>query len=159
LYADSDCAKKLTDTWRIPFDEVDTTAIPRETQGSHPMCWSAGKLAAMKSMAEAGQPFFHIDGDAFVFRRFPDLVEQSRLFVQCIETRIRKRTNYFRRNSQYPINELLPSLYLPPFMARYAMQPQQPVMNMGVFGGNDLNAIGEFADIALKTFVRDRRNV
>jgi hypothetical protein len=158
FYGDEPSAKRLTKDWGIKFDHVDTTLIPHETRHAHPMCWSAGKIVAMRDMAERGEPFFHIDGDAFVFRKLPESITDSRIFCQCIETKIRRSSARYRRNTHYPLNELLPDLRMPNWMTKYARRDSQTVINMGIFGGTDLESIRDYCNIALKTFVHDRHN-
>jgi hypothetical protein len=158
LYADKPFADWLIKRCGIVFDEVDTETIARDTKGAHKMCWSAGKLAAMRDMAAKGEPFFHIDGDAFIFKPLPESFISSRMFCQCIEKAIPRNGNRYRRNSHYPLNELLPMLRMPRFMGNYYRLSRQPVMNMGIFGGSDTESIYEYADIAIKTFVENRHN-
>ena len=158
LYADPESARTLIDKWGITFDELDVTTIPKDTRGCHPMCWSAGKLAAMRAEAAQGKPFFHIDGDAFLLSPLREDLRSSRMFCQCIEKQLKRRRNVYRKNSHYPLNELLPDLKMPRFMQKYFSLPLQRVMNMGIFGGTDCASIHEYADIAIKVFVQNRYN-
>lgn len=158
LYADKESAAVLLNDWQLKFDEIDVEVIERDTKMAHPMCWSAGKLAAIRDMASKGEPFFHIDGDAFLFRALPKKIENASIFCQCVERAIPKASNVYLQTTYYPINELLPMLHMPVWMQAYSRMLHQRVMNMGFFGGNDLETIHEFASIALKTFVEDRHN-
>jgi len=90
LYADKESAAVLLNEWKLEFDEIDLDVIERDTVGAHPMCWSAGKLAAIRDMAINGEPFFHIDGDAFLFAPLPQHLQDAPIFCQCIERAIPK---------------------------------------------------------------------
>jgi hypothetical protein len=157
LFADRESAARLL-KWGIKFDEVDTDTIPKVAGKADAMCWSAGKLAAMRSMAEKGKPFLHIDGDAFIFRPLPEALTSAAMFAQGTEKYIELRSAIYKRNTHYPLRELLPSLRLPKFMALYAKRPRQRVINMGLFGGRDCAAIFDYADISIKTFVDNAHN-
>jgi hypothetical protein len=158
LYADKESADVLLNDWKLEFDEIDMEVIERDTSGAHPMCWSVGKLAAIRDMAIKGEPFFHIDGDAFLFRPLPNNIQDAPIFCQCIERAIPKSSNVYLSTSYYPINELLPNLKMPYWMQAYSRLSHQKVMNMGFFGGNDFDTIKEFCDVALKVFVGSRHN-
>jgi hypothetical protein len=49
-----------------------------------PIFWSIGKMIATRMLCERGDPFFHVDGDVFLWKRPPDAWIASPVFAESI---------------------------------------------------------------------------
>lgn len=127
----------------IKFDSVTTELDCLDT--SYGEVWSLGKIMAYKIAAERGDPFVHIDYDVFFWKKLSQEFLSNSLITQWVE-----EYSY----DIYEIPKLLancPNLHL--------IKDIQPVgaINVGFFGGHDLEFIKNYAEGSLN-FVMDPAN-
>lgn len=67
----------LFDALELPYSNVSTHLDSIEDY--HPALWALGKIIAYSMQRE---PFLHVDGDAYIWGRFPKSIEQAEIAVQ-----------------------------------------------------------------------------
>lgn len=127
----------------IPFTSVNTCLeeLPKHLN----ILWSLGKLYAYQALAKKGEPFFHVDNDVFLVNKLPDSFLKEDLFVQHEE---------FYAFHEYDVQGFFNAI-----PNKYILGKLLPTKayNMGVFGGNDVKFINQFAEEALKVCL-DKEN-
>lgn len=107
--------------------------------------WSLSKLEAYKLIAKKGDPFVHIDYDVVLWKPLPEWLFQTGVFAQCPEQTI----GHLYETDKFFAN--CPNKHCFDFCSpEYAY-------NVGVFGGNDLSFIYDYANAATE-FVYDPTN-
>lgn len=101
--------------------------------------WSINKLFAFKYICKKGDPFIHIDYDVFLWDDLPQRLYKSSVFGQC------KEHNSYK---WYEVEKFLKNCPNPGLIGQVEPHPQHGV-NMGIFGGNDLEFINKYAQTAL----------
>jgi hypothetical protein len=127
----------------LKFDSVSTELDSLDT--SYGDVWSLGKIYAYQIAAERGDPFVHVDYDVFFWKKLTKEFLSKNLIAQWVE-----EYSY----NIYQIPKLIancPNLYL--------IKDIQPVgaINVGLFGGNDLDFIKNYAKGAI-SFIMDPAN-
>lgn len=107
--------------------------------------WSISKLYAYKYICMRGDPFIHLDYDVFIWEPLPESLTKSDVFAQCLELNMAER--YDVQNVLKQCNNL--------HIFNYALP--KDAINMGIFGGNDLDFIYKYSDSAIN-FVLDPDN-
>lgn len=127
------------------FDSIEVldklTDIPIE----YGKTWSLGKLVTYQHLAEKGKPFIHVDYDVFLFKRLPEDLENSACFAQNIE---------WGAYSFYGVHKFKAAvkeqnIYAKNCFADYAY-------NMGIFGGNDLDFLKEYAKSSVEMVLKEQ---
>jgi hypothetical protein len=134
--------KLLIDQLQLPY-----TRVTLELENLHeydPGLWAIGKLYTFGLQQ---QPFIHVDGDVFIWERFPQRIEQAGLIAQNIE-------------HEFPFyRELLQTLadanaYLPAAIKNNYLQGTCiNAYNAGIIGGRNLAFFSHYVSEALR-FVR-----
>jgi len=110
--------------------------------------WALGKLYAYRTMVNEGNPFCHIDYDVFLWNRLPEELLDSAVFCQCIEDKIYDAYS-LALFQKHHVNRH--------FVTETDKRNNQKSYNVGIFGGNNLQFIGKYADEAIE-FSLDSQN-
>ena len=108
--------------------------------------WSISKIYAYKQILEKQKPFLHIDYDVFLFKKLPKWVDRSEVIVQHLED-LEILKNFYNIKV---FEKKCPNLFLYDKNIKTAA-------NMGIFGGNNLEAINFYVKESLK-LVNDVEN-
>ncbi len=139
LYCNNQGADILIDQLGLPYEQVHLShnhlLIP------HEKLWALPKIFTYSLQT---QPFLHIDGDVFLFDKLPSYLLQSNLISQNIE----EATNYYLQTQK----ELQDNFSYFPKCVDADFKSRLPIkaVNAGILGGNDINFIQEYADLAFK---------
>ena len=101
--------------------------------------WSISKLFAYKQICKKNEPFLHIDYDVFLFKKLPDWYLNSDVVFQSIEKE-NQITEFYNLDAFFRFCE---NKYLGNKDIIHAYK-------MGLFGGNNINAIKFYVDEAFK---------
>lgn len=131
--------KELLSRLRLPFDKIST-----ELEGIdyHHELWAIGKIHTYLMQEE---PFLHIDHDVYLWQKLPARFDTAQLICQNTE-----HHDYYdpivTKFSEY-------DGYKPTFIQEYIATHGKSIfaLNMGVFGGQNIKAIQEMSEEALKT--------
>ena len=121
---------------KLPYTSVKVTL---DTLNLPSYVWTAGKFEAYKAQ---DRPFIHVDGDIFIWNKFPSRIENAGLISQNIE-----------RN--YPFNiDLLKEMTDLNFIFPLPIHQEEDMIeaNMGIAGGHNLEFIQEYCNTA-ETFL------
>jgi len=77
LYTDQKGKKLLIDTLQLPYDKVHV--VLDDLNDYSPKLWALGKVYTYYLQNE---PFIHVDGDIFIWDKFPDRIENAPLIAQ-----------------------------------------------------------------------------
>jgi hypothetical protein len=144
LYADTPTSKIFINILGLPYKEAHILYDDIDEQYKNYYA-----LPKILTYSKQGEPFIHVDGDVFTWRRFSQELEDSELIAQNLE----KGTEYYKVKMECLTANLT---YLPRFLKEELAKPSIPAYNAGVLGGNDLVFLHEFADMA-KTLIRNNR--
>jgi hypothetical protein len=117
------------------FTSISTELDSLDTQFGK--VWSLGKILAYKLAAQKGDPFIHIDYDVFLLKPLENRILTSEVFVQSPENVI----HWF-----YEIDTFLANC---PDLQKMRYHKPTYGVNMGIFGGNDLEFIDDYATESL----------
>ena len=143
LYTDDHGANLLVHKLKLPF-----TAVHQKYDSINHInnkLWALPKILTYQAQRE---PFLHVDGDVFIWERFSPAIENSDLVVQNFET----GTEYYERLIGKVKTEIN---YIPNFLRRELRQKNISSYNAGVLGGNDIDFIKQYCEIALKIVNRN----
>lgn len=129
----------------IPFNSVDIIFDNLDLRYNN--VWSASKIIAYEHILKKGDPFIHIDYDVFLWAGIPERIKNAAVFGQCEE-----HNSYYWYGIEKYI-ELCPAAYI---IGEVNPKPLHGI-NVGIFGGNNLNFIKKYIDSALSTLF-DKRN-
>jgi len=101
--------------------------------------WGISKMFAYKQLCRKNEPFMHVDYDVFLFKKLPDWLEKSEVFYQSIENGNQVDSFY---GLEYFFSDCK-NLYLSDVKINQAF-------NMGIFGGNNIEAIDYYLDESFK---------
>lgn len=126
LYTDSVGAKMLIDTLRLPYTEV--VCELDKLNSSHAQLWALPKIHAY---AKQDNPFLHIDGDVFIWKKFDSQLLRGGLIAQNEEA----ATDYYERILESLESEL--SYFPSEIDAERKSQLPIHAFNAGIMGGSD----------------------
>ncbi|MBA4191265.1 MAG: hypothetical protein C0467_25060 [Planctomycetaceae bacterium] len=112
--------------------------------GRDPQWWALGKLYAYRMQTE---PFVHIDGDVFLWKRLPIELETTPVFAQSPEPFDPDNPAHY-----YPARAVERSVaWLPDEWRRYTAGPGTRTASCcGILGGTRTSLIAEYADLAIR---------
>lgn len=142
LYTDSEGARMLVDTLKLPYTEVKVVYDGFDCLTCH---WA---LAKVKTYALQNEPFLHIDGDIYVPKPLGADILASPLITQNEEI----ATEYYRNMIERFLS--IEGLKLEPRMLAALRAESVPSYNLGFCGGNDLVFFKDFYE-AVERFFRD----
>ncbi|MBD0254869.1 MAG: hypothetical protein ICV83_04045 [Cytophagales bacterium] len=139
LVTDSLGRKLLIDKIGLPYTHVVAALDHLANYDSH--LWALGKIHAYHLQ---DRPFLHVDGDVYIWQRFPEAFEAAPLIVQNLENNFP-----FYRVMLRNIEESFG--YVPVFLKKYNVSGQ-PVhaYNAGIMGGCDVKFFRNYTNEALK---------
>lgn len=123
----------------LPIDDV---KIKLDNLPYHSELWAMGKIHAYQMQEN---PFVHIDYDAFIWEPLTARFTNSDIICQNIED-----APYYDNILQ---TFLQMNTYCPDFVQSFIREHQYRIfaLNMGVFGGYNIDAIQHYCDEAIKT--------
>ena len=132
----------ITDSESLPyFKDIKFTSVTTDFDsllseyGGGP--WSLSKLYAYKLIAQKGLPFFHVDYDVILWEGLSDEIKKADVFAQNIE----KKSYDWYEIKKFEKN--CPNLYLAKNLK------VKNGINVGVFGGKNIEFIYKYSDSAL----------
>lgn len=134
LYTDDFGYDLLINKLKLPYKKVynvlnDIGGVPEDL-------WAMSKIKVYSLQKE---PFLHVDGDVFIWEKFPEQLLNSSLICQNKET----TTVYYREKW----DQIFPNLkYLPKEMENFHSEKSNSAYNMGIFGGNDIEFISKYCE-------------
>lgn len=128
----------------IPWTSVEF--ILEDVPKIYSKVWSISKLYAYKYIAMKGSPFIHIDYDVFIWKELPKEIIESNIFAQCLEQNMGIR--YDAEN----VLKQCKNLHI------FNFNLPKDGINMGIFGGSDLDFIYKYSDSAIN-FITDPENM
>jgi hypothetical protein len=109
--------------------------------------WSVTKLIAYLHACKKGDPFIHVDYDVFLWKNIPKRLLRADVFAQNYE-----KDSY----SWYQVDKFLQHCVNPGHIGRVESKPSDAI-NVGIFGGNNLDFINEYAKNSID-IVFDEKN-
>lgn len=142
IYTDDDGLNILVHGIGLHFDFVSTALNYLDYHD--PAWWSLGKLVAYRYEVE---PFIHLDNDVFLWRPLPLRLINSALFAQNQEYFTVGRSEYYMPQIIEDTLALAKGGWLPEEWRWYRSTYSNPfrAVNCGIFGGNDLEFIHNYA--------------
>ncbi|MCD8029667.1 MAG: hypothetical protein LUF85_02210 [Bacteroides sp.] len=126
LYTDKKGKELLIDTLQLPYDKVHV--VLDDLNEYNPTLWALGKVYTYSLQKE---PFLHVDGDVYIWDKFPDSFAQAPLIAQ------NKEENY-EHNILYAKQLVANGFEFEPYLnPRY--DPDIIEANAGILGGNDID--------------------
>jgi len=123
--------------------------------------WSLGKIYTYKILAEKKIPFIHVDYDVFLWEGLPNKIKNSTLFSQNFE--INKIKTYDKYHIKDFINNC-PDLDIFNIIKEKDYLNDEceiykniNALNMGIFGGTDLDFIAEYSNKSMN-FIYNKKN-
>jgi len=144
LYANTKASNVLIDKIKLPYSEVylehDNFSLTNTS------LWALPKVFTYSLQ---DKPFLHIDGDVFLFDRFPELLLSSELIVQNIE----QATDYYTSTQK----ELIEHFSYFPECVRNDFFSSNPIkaVNAGILGGRNIQFIKEYTKEAFDYVMRN----
>lgn len=148
LYANTPAARVLIDVLGLPYTNIftkhDQLNIINES------LWALPKIFTYKLQNE---PFLHIDGDVFIFDKFRRSLLKGRLIAQNIE----HATEYYTSTQK----ELVEHFTYFPKPVKNDFNSRIPIsaVNAGIIGGNDVDFLREYSDLAFEYVNRNKKNL
>jgi hypothetical protein len=139
LVTDAEGEALLIDKLQLPYSKVTVTL--EDVNHYHNDLWAIGKLYTYSIQEE---PFMHIDGDVFIWKKFEEDINNAPLIVQNLDADL---------PFYYPIlNEVEENLAYIPEVVKEQRQKNRIVKscNAGVFGGNDIPFLKKYCDKAFE---------
>lgn len=138
LVTDTEGKRLLIDILQLPYTKV-STYLDGKLENCSPSLFSLAKLYTYSVQTE---PFFHIDGDCFLWKRFDAQLECAGLVSQNLEVDL-----FFYRDVLATLKGFLPIL---PDILPTDNTSESVIFasNAGVIGGTNLNFIRQYADTA-----------
>ncbi|WP_289058385.1 DUF6734 family protein [uncultured Flavobacterium sp.] len=145
LYTDSFGRDILIEKLKLPYTKVHV--VLDELNDLPDALWAMAKIKVYSLQTE---PFLHVDGDVFIWEKFPENLLKSGLITQNQEI----TTSYYREMW----SKISPDLtFLPAEMIDFHKGRSNLAHNMGIFGGNDVDFIRSYSHKAL-TFVFNNKS-
>lgn len=146
LYTDAFGYEILIEKLKLPYTKVH---VVLDEMNIYPKdLWAIAKIKTYELQCE---PFLHIDGDVFIWDKFPDELMRGGLIAQNLEN----TTDYYREMW----NEIAPHLsFIPPEIYNYHNGLSNLGCNMGIIGGSNIEFIQEYTKKSFE-FVDDNKKV
>lgn len=136
LFTDRSGYEILIEKLKLPYSNVHIVLDELNSYDNN--LWALAKIKAYSMMEE---PFLHVDGDVFIFKKFDTRLMSQPVIAQNIEN---TSTYYWNMWSK-----IKPSLqFIPRPILNYDKQLHTKAFNMGVFGGNDICFMKRFSNTA-----------
>lgn len=132
LYTDDFGYDVLINKLKLPYTKVHV--VLNELDKYHNDLWAIAKI---KVYSLQDEPFIHIDGDVFIWDRFPKSFINSNLFAQNLEN----TTDYYREMWNGISSELK---FIPDEMLPFHNNQTNLCANMGIIGGTDIDFFKEY---------------
>ncbi|MDR3235711.1 MAG: hypothetical protein LBT48_03160 [Prevotellaceae bacterium] len=143
MYTDTS-GKAFFELLGFPYTKIHTTMEDDPfMKRCHPQMWAYAKIHAY---AQQTAPFLHIDGDAFIWAPFDDEFIQSPLFAHSFED----------NDAVYRIllNDVKKLPDVPEWV--YWEDKDPHAYNAGILGGNDMEPMKEYIELAYDFYERNR---
>ena len=140
LFANSKASHLLTDTLQLPYNEVHHS--PDKLTLIHPDLWALPKIYTY-SLQE--QPFLHIDGDVFIFKKFTPKLLNGELIAQNLEVATEE---HYTTNQKHLMRHFS---FFPPCVKK-DFESGIPIQacNAGIIGGNDMSFFRDYTTMAFE---------
>lgn len=131
----------LINKLKLPYDSV--RIVLDDLNEYDPLFWALGKIYAYSIQKE---PFIHVDGDVYIWDKFPANIEYASLIAQHEEN------NYEFANMYYEGIMQANSFSLPEAIIAFRKEVTKNMMqaNAGILGGNDIKFIHHFCQEAFR---------
>ncbi len=146
LYTDSFGYEVLIEKLQLPYTKVH---VVLDEMNEYPKdLWAIAKIKAYQLQ---DKPFLHVDGDVFIWDKFPDDFVSSNLIAQNLEN----TTDYYREMW----NKITPHLnFIPDEILNYHNEHSNLGCNMGIIGGNDVVFFQEYTKKSFEFVNRNKEN-
>lgn len=154
LVTDDAGAKMLVDGLGLEFDTVSTELNTLHAQD--PDWWILGKLWAYRSQT---QPFVHIDNDVFLWKALPPELDSAPVFTQNPELFVfgeHDATCWWYRPELFDQRVKSTKGWLPDEWQWYFSRRRNLAYCCGILGGNQVDFIRHYADVALQIALSPR---
>ncbi len=147
LYTDELGRHLLIDKLKLPYTHVSTSLNAIDHYGE--FVWTLGKIETYRLQQE---PFIHIDGDIFIWKKFDDRIHKSGLVAQNVED----NQKYYR-----PVVDVVKAQFDVPDWLRLELQKVDKILvaNTGVVGGTHLEQIQEYTSLAFQIAKDNLKNL
>lgn len=144
LYANSDAARLLIDVLELPYDKVNISHDNLHLVNKD--LWAISKIHTYSLQENS---FLHIDGDVFIFSRFPETLLRKELITQNLEN----ATLYYTSTQK----ELMKHFQYFPTCVKNDFWSSIPInaVNAGILGGNNIPFIKEYTKEAFEYINRN----
>lgn len=139
LYCNKRAKELLIDILGLPYDEIHESMNGWEPP--HPQLWALSKI---HTYALQKSPFLHIDGDVFLFGKFPERITTGSVVAQNVE----EFTDYYY-SFMKPINRQF--TYQPECLVEdFRKMENLHALNAGILGGCDIDFFQKYCAEAFK---------
>lgn len=144
LYTDSQGAQMLVDELGLEFTQVSTELDALENHD--PQWWALGKVYTYRAQTE---PFIHIDSDVFLWKPLPLRMNSAPLLAQNPDNFIVGSSWYKPEGMETAISSV--NGWLPKeWKWQRSLSSFQKAVCCGIFGGNAVDFIRYYADLAIQ---------
>jgi uncharacterized protein DUF6734 len=151
IFTDDRGAELLVRQLGLQFDEVSTDL--NELRDYDANWWTLGKIATYRRQTV---PFVHIDTDVFLWKPLPSRLMHADVIAQSPDPFLIGSSHYQPEIIEGELNYPL-SGWLPEEWTWYGSQPPlRRAACCGIFGGNRIDFIKHFADLAWQIIMDDR---
>lgn len=146
LYTDREGKNFLIDKLQLPYDKV--YVVLDNLNEFSPRLWALGKVYTYSLQ---NQPFIHVDGDVYIWKKFQDRIEKAQLIVQ------HKEENYEHnlRSAQKLIND--------GFNFKKELDPMNDAeiteVNAGIIGGNNIDFFQRYTKEVFDFIVNNKKQI
>lgn len=148
LYCNSNAALLLKDKLGLPYNNIYVTHDDLNVVSEK--LWALPKIFTYSLQKE---PFLHLDGDVFLFKKLPVSLLSSELIAQNVE----EATNYYLHTQK----QLMKYFTYFPNCVRKDFSSSDPVkaVNAGILGGSNITFIKEYSELAFKFINRNTQHL
>jgi hypothetical protein len=139
FYCDSAAAKILIDALQLPYNEV-VCNMDTLNKKVHPDLWALPKIHTY-SIQE--QPFLHLDGDVYIWKKFDEALMKSPLIAQNLD--ILEGFENIMKGLETT------AAYIPKcIIENRIVEPKVATYNAGIMGGSDVAFYKDFTEEAFR---------
>ncbi|MBT1695451.1 hypothetical protein KK083_01095 [Fulvivirgaceae bacterium PWU4] len=139
LFTDLAGKRLLIDRLQLPYTKVHV--VLDELNRYDPGLWALGKI---RTFSLQRTPFIHVDGDVFIWQKFPARLTEAALVAQNLE-------HNFSFYSAVLRELIAERCYVPPVMLdNYENEIFINAYNAGIIGGNDVSFFRDYTTQALQ---------